>query len=1638
MTTAAGELDAAAAAVLAAARESWTAEPARLQSVQDDVEAYLRQVGPTQLAGLRGALNTYRQARGRLGARTELDLLGDTPAVTPATAQAIEAARGRLAPVLAAGQALATAMHATSGQRARVLLGAHHFSSQQVDSVMAMVDHLAPSLARSGPADAEIFAELARQIGFHHQDSALARAVPGAGDRPQAARTRLFQFLAVASEVFDDGSADLAGLTNLRRLTDLIAAGRGTGGAGRAGIGLDHLRSEFRSLQDPPLAHDAPVTSQQLRELATMVGQAKKEKRSAGAVTRAHLTALVTTAGRVRRARAYLNVEPDPADPAIAKLTDEQKAVRTDLTDAEKARLIRELLTGMLTDDARVAVLGLLRSTPEALLARMLNDSPLGRWLVRAFPLGHGLRARAEDFTSDRIGPDAFPEDLLDTPGSRVLPRPRLPASLTPSAGRSSHDPAQLELQALEDAVNAVRRAREFRLGPRPEPGPDDERAAARPPERPVPGLDPLIWDLLTAAVTDDVRVEVLNLLDLLDDDTVRRLFAQDQGRLPRRLAAAFPAGHRLRGRADDYLRRFPAPQLRSDQKAQLVWDGLRQPVTDASRMAVLDLLDASTPAELAELSGRGRLAKRLAEAIPAGHRLRGRAEGDRPAASRPGRAPGAAGARRCPSGRRVPAPDDDPPEYPGDDHVTAAAAGPAPGGSASFRIPAEHAQRTFPVDGEAFSLVTISPALAGADHRDDLTIPQYHAALLAVGSRSDEAVARPLGLSDEPGPGFQRSPRTSALIWLDRLRDAGRRADQIDTYLSGPSYAALSVAAKRALIIEAADGVARWQALDLIRITEADQLQQVWDETVTAALDRGIPDGHWLRPDLAALLARRADPATGEVFKDARPAQPFSLGLISKKLSSIDPADDPTRDRLLVIGPQLAGRSDEQLRNAADLRLTMHQRRLDEWLERVGAPARLVHQAQAHLSGRRASALSVHDLGRLIRRLADGPAQWQALELLRDADSDQLTQVLDENLRKLLDDSITAPDLVAELQQIYHDRLDDRGGVRPDVQPPLRFSPRLADPRLHDLEVEQELTTEQVLRAVEALRGRGQHAIVSGLRMPPVEERTAHTWLDGIRAAVNDLALRSLSGNPAFGLSPRDQRRLIDYLLDGPVTDRIRRTVLAMLRLSDAAELTEIFDKQLRQNLPRAIPDGPLRDQLDDIFTTRLDWVSGQVRPDVQPAGPFTPVMLSDDLARRELTDPLDFEDLWLAGHGIEKRSVDDIIDALAKPPPRQRMTASWYITDLRVLLNDMTLKYGDRNRFYDMDAATAKLDKVLAWLYLDALGHLPDLVTLRDLTVTPPASQARRLREALIRPPALTATGRLARFRARLRRRRPFRTRLKRALIRDVNSRWDEVVPGRGPAEHAKKENLYAESQAEGISEQSTEWVYEALGRLAQRRSRLVFGHPGESGDIFDGFEYQEWSFANMDDVAKRDEAKWWLRQELAKKSDAQDVLEKHNAFPEFDPENDAPVNEEARIVDEVLDDLTADPDHVRADSGNPSWLVWPVNEEGEEDSCPDVPRGHARGESEELVGHLADDHPRIPPPARECRFHGVRGSLHRGTRAQHGRGGQHLVLHRDDLVGTRHAQAPRQSRLLPADARGGRGHDKGRGQGQAPVLR
>ncbi len=407
----------------------------------------------------------------------------------------------------------------------------------------------------------------------------------------------------------------------------------------------------------------------------------------------------------------------------------------------------------------------------------------------------------------------------------------------------------------------------------------------------------------------------------------------------------------------------------------------------------------------------------------------------------------------------------------------------------------------------------------------------------------------------------------------------------------------------------------------------------------------------------------------------------------------------------------------------------------------------------------------------------------------------------------------------------------------------------------------------------------------------------------------MTDRVVRYLGGNPEFDLGIPELREVAGQLLTGSVTDRGRRVVLAVLRDHDDEGLGRLLeDSQLRRLLTQEIPqEHALGPELEQLFADRLD-AAGQVRTDVQPPLPFSPGLLRQTLSGIGIRDELTPQVLERVREALEYYTPD-VRDEVAALSPVQQARARWWLAGVRVAMFDRLAGQGISRPGHEH--AVRALDDMLNLLFALAARRIPDAAALRDLTVTPPASLAPQLREALTHSaPAAPDEERSEGFADQPRGQdQGFAARMRQAFLDEIREHKEDLVDGKGSAEHADPANLYPMEHIQQLADLARQWLIDVYGSFLQRSPRLVTAEPGAESGIFDQFAYQEWEWRQPDwnEEKGRESARWLLRHFIDRTNGAPArVAAEHGALVSI---RQRPFNRETSIAWDVMENLVRD---------------------------------------------------------------------------------------------------------------------------------
>jgi peptidoglycan hydrolase-like protein with peptidoglycan-binding domain len=269
----------------------------------------------------------------------------------------------------------------------------------------------------------------------------------------------------------------------------------------------------------------------------------------------------------------------------------------------------------------------------------------------------------------------------------------------------------------------------------------------------------------------------------------------------------------------------------------------------------------------------------------------------------------------------------------------------------------------------------------------------------------------------------------------------------------------------------------------------------------------------------------------------------------------------------------------------------------------------------------------------------------------------------------------------------------------------------------------------------------------------------------------------------------------------------------------------------------------------------------------------------------------PYTWRDLTLKAKIDGGDRAPDIVTYVQGLPPSDQAIA---IADLQ----QGRIDYVERRR---SAGAITKMDVVLQSLYRETARADTRASLLAGTRPLTPAERA-RIPSALV-PPRSPATP----FRSTI----PagtYETRIRDYLTRSIRDLYDELVVGRGPAEHADPANLYSMSR------------FEEIGNAAKAEVDAVFGsyRTGPrfraSVNLFDQWRAEQRALAAMSPAQRREKARDLVSYLLQSDQEVFDINRDHGAIPSRRTLSPGETESEFTILERIREDFTRDPADVR----------------------------------------------------------------------------------------------------------------------------
>jgi hypothetical protein len=388
-------------------------------------------------------------------------------------------------------------------------------------------------------------------------------------------------------------------------------------------------------------------------------------------------------------------------------------------------------------------------------------------------------------------------------------------------------------------------------------------------------------------------------------------------------------------------------------------------------------------------------------------------------------------------------------------------------------------------------------------------------------------------------------------------------------------------------------------------------------------------------------------------------------------------------------------------------------------------------------------------------------------------------------------------------------------------------------------------------------------------------------------------------TGDLAFDLDWLQKALMIKEMLSGPTLSEDEEEIVALLEVSDDQDLTMLFAPgRITVDELESDIGGSARERLDMFFAGRFvggrDAVSAG---NVQPRG--YPRRVFDQVALTALIDS--------GANGV----------AIAQPifdlPPVVRERATRWLASYRADLDRRSVDLGRQIGGAPDAAARGPLeaeqrianarrlnvDVALQRLYRDVAGGFTRH-GLRERTAAPFNTPQQRQQIHRATAPEVRVdpnTGAPAPFRNQI----PGETltyeqKMRAALPGIIQGYYNEMVVGRGTAEHADPARTHRLADMERIGNRGKVETDLVFGHLA-RGNALRADQPGRRGNIHDLFADYEARYQRMDPAERQRTARGQMFYFFSSNARVRALNDHHDASPSFDRQE--PRNDEARIL-------------------------------------------------------------------------------------------------------------------------------------------
>ena len=199
--------------------------------------------------------------------------------------------------------------------------------------------------------------------------------------------------------------------------------------------------------------------------------------------------------------------------------------------------------------------------------------------------------------------------------------------------------------------------------------------------------------------------------------------------------------------------------------------------------------------------------------------------------------------------------------------------------------------------------------------------------------------------------------------------------------------------------------------------------------------------------------------------------------------------------------------------------------------------------------------------------------------------------------------------------------------------------------------------------------------------------------------------------------------------------------------------------------------------------------------------------------------------------------------------------------------------------------------------------------LAAVAGKTHVPDAAERGKIAQALKPDPQPTPAGTTSTFQRQIPgEAQKYDDKIKAVVPGMVDGYWNQMVAGKGPAEHADPTKVHALTEFEPIAAAAKDATDAVFGSPSPPRAPYRANLPGRGGNLHDLFADTTDRLAATGPAGRREQAKQLLFYFFQSDPRIATINRRHSAAPAFNPSTSAPSNTEAKVLNDIANTFVA----------------------------------------------------------------------------------------------------------------------------------